>query len=119
MGMGMMPPDGGMPQQGGMMNPLMAAIGMGAPQQSPEGAVMPAEAPVDNQAAAYVAPSITMPDTLAAALQNANKHLILIARGQEKFDFESTTPQIETMQQLLTSIQEGESEDNAEPDTGR
>jgi hypothetical protein len=104
------------------MNPLQGAIAgggqqmMGAPIESPEGAIMPSEAPMGNQNAAYVAPTISMPDTLAASLQNVNKHLILIARGQAKFDFESTAPQIESMMSLLEAVQEGDEED-AEPNT--
>ena len=106
----------GQPQQPGQPGMMPQGNPMGMPMESPEGSIMPAESPSGNQGAAYVAPSITLPDTLASALQNANKHLILVARGQAKLDMESVLPQIETMKSLLAALQEGE-DDDAEPNS--
>lgn len=81
-------------------------IGIGAPPPPLGGGYNSAEAPTATQRATSVEPTITIPDTLTASIQNVNKHLILVQRGQEQVDWESLTPQMETFLQLVKGLQE-------------
>ena len=91
--------------------PPMGSSGMGPPPAGPPpmgGGFNDAQMPTGAQRAGSVEPTITIPDTISASMANLNKHLILVQRGQEQVDWESVTPQMETLQTLLQSLEESE-----------
>lgn len=99
------PPGGGGPGAAGLVPSAPPPLG---------GGYNAAEAPTSSQRATSVEPTITIADTLTASIQNVNKHLILVQRGQEQVDWESLTPQMETFLQLVKGLQEeGEMDDES------
>lgn len=97
-------PGGGGPGAGGLVPQAPPPLG---------GGFNDAQAPTASQRATSVEPTITIPDTLGASIMNVNKHLVLVQRGQEQVDWESLTPQLETLLQQLKGLEE-ESEEESE-----
>lgn len=97
---------GPMMPNGGSVNPLLAAIGRTNPADHPQG----------NPNAEFTPPTISIPDTLEASLANANRHLVLVSRGQEPLDERSLAPQIETMMALMKSLGATKGENAGESD---
>lgn len=88
-------------------NPALAAALMGNSGGNPMmsgGQDLQQQVPEVTGRTGDVPQTVTIPDTLAASLENANKHLIAVARGAEPLDEDSLAPQVQTFTVLMQKI---------------